>query len=459
MRTIENGNSLAHVTGIQVLVHNGTDWIDLCNPAGSSFPGKSRVSSLSFSASRDRGGYTGTLRLINGPYFREANESLDPGHTSMFNPGGIPLLGAYHSVRILLGKGGADPVLVFQGYVGPDEVRSGEDVEGKDYIEVGLVGVMQPYADYYIDKRDGLVYTETYISNAVERDMLNQILVDYGFAEAIVIQDDPNYYVHRYQIGDISLLEALERPVQAIGFCLEERYHAASDSFRPTVVDPMRTNSTPDLSLGGNIKATRLAYTEANIRTWVRVVYRDRTTGKEAFVDAKDESARAIYGIPDGQGGRKHRYMRIVEKEGSLIDTPAEAVDEADMALHDVSAPCPAVEATIPWLVLGVELGDLVQIETPSETITVGVTDITWNLPEYDTLGSTVIRGAANRRVGARRYWFDRSRTDWAGKVDRDLDEAHGPLPGAPTYVEAEGLWGEDESGTPAPVLHVRWRW
>ncbi len=454
MRTITNGTAALPVDNIKVEVYNGSSWIDLCAPTGTSFPGKSRVKSLVIQGSRDTGMYRASLTIINNQAFRAANESLDPGHTSIFNVDGVPLLGAYHEVRISLGKDTA-PVLMFNGYIGPGDIQSGEDVEDGDVITVECVGKMQRYADDWIDRDEGRTYRETYISASTN--MLNQILADYGYSQDIVVADDPSYYIHEYRIGDISLLDALKRPVEGIGYCLEERYYAAADEFRPTIVDPLRSNTTADLNLAGNIRAVRLTYSEANIRTKVRVVYRDRTTGKEASVLATDTAARDKYGIPTGTGTRRHRYMRIVEKDQSCIDTRAEAQDEADAALHDLSAPCPAVEIQIPWIVQNIELGDLVQVETPSETLKVGVTEIEMRLPEFNRVGETILRGALNRRIGARRYWFLRGRTDWVGKHDRDYDESHGPLPPAPTYVEALGQWGEDESGSPAPILHVRW--
>lgn len=450
MRTITNGLAPTQVTAVQVLVYHPTlGAVNLC-----SIGGRSRVLALSMDYSHDSGQWTATLTLSNHAQFRAAGYSLDPGHTSDLNPSGVPLLGGYNRVTVALGKG-ATPAVVFDGYVGPGNVRGVEDVSGDDTLEVDLVGVLQPYADYYIDAREGRVYKDTYISAATN--VLNQILVDYGFAPVIEVADDPLFYVYRYEIGDVSLLEAIQRPVASIGYLLAERYHATSATFRPTIVDPKRTNLTPDVTIGGNLRALRAEYTEANVRTAVRVVYRERTTGKQAVVDAASETARALYGIPDGAGGRRHRYMRIVEKDGSLIDTRAEAVKLADYALHDLSAPCPEAEVHIPWLCLGFEGGELVQAETPSETVLLGVTGITLNLPQGSTVGSTVLRGAINRRVGSRRYWFSRGRTDWIGRHDRDRDERTGPTPDPPSRPEAYGVWGEGASGDPVPVLHVRW--
>jgi hypothetical protein len=316
------------------------------------------------------------------------------------------------------------------------------------------VGILQPYADFYIDQREGLVYTDTYISEATN--VLNQILVDYGFAGVVEIEDDPLYYVYKYEIGDVSILEAIQRPIHSIGYVLAERYHDSGD-FRPTVVDPDRENVTEDVSIGGDLKLFRTDYTEANVRTSVRVVYRERATGKQAVVDAANDAARLLYGVPNGSGGRKHKYMRLVEKDGSLIDTRAEAVKLADYALHDLSAPCPDAEIHVPWLCLGFEGGELVEAETPSETVLLGVTGITLNLGQGDPVGSTILRGSLNRRVGSRRYWFSRGRTDWTGRHDRDRDERTGPMPEPPSKPEAYGYWGEGSSGDAVPVLHVRW--
>jgi len=455
VRTITDGLTATQITGVQVVVSHPTlGDVNLCSPSGSSFPGKSRLLAVSMVYSHDTGAWTATLTLANHAPFRDAGESLDPGHTSDFNPSGIPLLGGYNRVKIKIGKGGNTPATVFDGYVGPGNTRGTEDVNGDDTLDVDVVGILQPYADYYIDIREGRVYSDTYISAATN--CLNQILTDYGFAPVIEVEDDPLYYVYKYEIGDVSLLEAIQRPVNAIGYVLAEKYHAGSGDFRPTIVDPDRSNVTPDLTIGGNIRLFRTDYTEANVRTAVRVVYRERSTGKEAVVDAANEAARLIYGVPDGTG-RKHRYMRIVEKAGSLIDTRAEAVKLADYALHDLSSPCPNAEAHIPWLCLGFEGGELVTIDTPSETVTLGVTGITMTIGQGDTVGSTVLRGALYKRIGARRYWFSRARTDWLGKHDRDRDERTGPIPEPPSNPEARGVWGEGVSGDSAPVLHVRW--
>lgn len=446
-RAITKGNEAYNVTSFACIVTTGSGTVDIA----------SRVPRLSIRASRDTGRYTAQVSVINTQDYRDASLSLDPGHTSTYNPGGVALMGSYHAVQINIGKGGEAATRQFDGYVGPGSADPGEDINGNDVFSCDFVGDMQRFADYPIDKEWGRTYEDTYLTTGPN--VLNTILSDQGFAPDIIVASNPDYYVAHYEIGDTQLVEALQRPVQAIGYCLEERYNATAGEYRPTVIDPDRSNTTPDVYLTGAIRTFRSNYTEANVRTWVRVVYRDRTTGKTAHVDAISTTALAKYGIPDGKGGRLHKYMRIAEEDGSWIDTRAEAMAVAERALQDVSTPCQECTAEAPWLCLGVELGDLVRITTHSETIDIGVTEIVHDLDIQggNRLGKTTIKGVIGQRVGNRHYWHNRSRNDWAGQQQRDRDAQRGIRPDAPSKLETEGLWGEGEDGSTVPVLHLRW--
>lgn len=446
-RVITNGNTATEITQIKVEVSDGTTWYDLC-----ALDGVSRVQSLSWRFDRNNGRWVATAKIVNTRNYRDANLSLDPGHSSVYNPGGVPLLGAYHEVRISISKGGTSPSLMFHGFVGPDTTEGMEDYEENDIISVNFVGVMQPYFDYRVTKDMGRVYENVTLAN-----LLNTILADYGFAQDIILQDDPAKTLTKYEVRNTTIGEALQRPVQAFGYCLEERYYAAADEFRPTVVDPKRDDATVDIDLAGNIRVIRTSYTEANVKSKVRVTYKTND-GKEAHAEATDATALSTYGIPDGKGGRLHRYMEIIEKEGSVINNRADAMSEADKALHDLSSPCPEAKIVVPWLVLGVEGGDYISVVTPTEAVYIGVTGIRHSITSpNDLLGSTVIEGTLNKRIGARKYWFIRGRTDWVGKHDRDRDDMTGLIPDPPSEVEAMGLWGENEDGSPSPVFHVRW--
>jgi hypothetical protein len=410
---------------------------------------------MSLSYTHDSGRWSCSLTIDNQPVYRDNNKSLDPGHTSSYNPSGVPLLGAYHAVKVTLAKGGAAGI-VFEGYIGPASVSSGEDIEQNDTLSCECVGILQPLVEFYLDVNEGREYNDRYIS--ASSNVLNQILIDYGFSGNVIIKDDPSYYLYKYKIGDTSIYDAITRPVFAIGYLLMERYNVAAAAFRPTVVDPLRTNYTPDITLGGAINLIRSTYSEANVRTKVCVVYRDRSSGKEARVLASDDAARLKYGVPDGAGGRLHKYIRIVESEGSVIDSRVEAVKEAEAALHDLSSPCPEVEVRLPFLCLGVEGGDLIRCSSRTETVDIGVTGIDLSISEPgDRYGTTTLRGTIAKRVGNSKYWNSRGRTDFIGKLQRDKDAQSGGIPERITGVIATGSWGDSLDGSAAPAMHLQW--
>jgi len=510
---IENAHILSKVSGRQIKIHDGTDWIDLVNPTGSAFPGKSRVKSLQWTYAQSGGKWTATITILNTPEYRSASESLDPEDTSIFNPAGVPLLGCYHKIQIWIGKYdgvGDNPVaganaMVFSGRLGPDSIEPEEGIEGNDYIVVRAVGVMQKYFAHYIDKIDeGRVYTDCYVSgiwnsttafvvgdivtldgiayqcilnstnneppNATywtvfsgTNNVLNQILLDYGHSADIVIapsptgQDTLTFFCSRYEIGDISIGDAIQRPISAIGFMLMEKYNTTQGDFVPTVVDPDRDNTTPDIDLEGNISVVRSNRSEANVRTFVRVVFYSDEDGSPHYVDAEKLESLALYGIPGAGEVRLHKRMRIVENDLSWIDTPSEAQREANAAAADVGVPPIAVSAVIPWLALDIEGGDIVRIVSPSKTMDIGITSITLKLGEGDEIGNTVIAGTLARRIGNYGYWFDRARTDNQWKQDRYLELLHGPLPKVPTNIIAKSVWGKDVAGSPAPIIDVSW--
>lgn len=232
-----------------------------------------------------------------------------------------------------------------------------------------------------------------------------------------------------------------------------------SKTFRIAVVDPDRTNTTPDIDLGQQVSVIKIRYSEANVRTWVQVWYKDRTTGKMANVISYDNTAKATYGIPDGSGGRLHKKMRIVEKEGSWIDTRGEAQLEADYALLDVSKPVPDVEVQIPWLVLGLETGDLFRCDSDTDTdIDLCVTEIEWSLSADNVYGQTKISGVLEGRVGNVMYWLNQGRDDFIGQVIKNSKEQTGATPIRPTNLESLSVFSDMIDGSSAPLLHAKWQ-
>jgi len=493
-------------------VYDGSDWIDLVDPAGSSFPGYSRIKAYQWSYDQKNGKWVATVTFTNYQYLRDAGESLDPTDTSDFNPLGVPLLGAYHAFEIWMGKYDTSTVpiagteaMVFSGRIGPDSIQPDEGIEGEDFVVARIVGVTQPWYADYIDKIDrGKLYTDCYLSGIWNsttafvvgdvvtlsgvayqcilastnnqppnitywtvftgtNNICNQILTDFGHEANIVVAPSPTgldpltFYCENYEIGDISVGDAILRQVSSIGFLLQEKWNDTQANFVPTIVDPDRDNVTPDINLEGNINTSRITYSEANVRTFCRVVFYNRDDGSFSYVDAENDAARLIYGIPGAGGTRLHKRMRVVENDKSWIDTEVEAQKEANYCAQDAGTPLITNQFVIPWLVLGVEGGDLVQIETPSKTMVIGVLTIQHNVGDGDMFGHTVITGVLDRRVGNYDYWFERARTDNQFKSERYNELMQGPIPMKPKNVVCKSVWGKNVAGQPAPWIDVSW--
>jgi len=532
-RNFANANTCTPVTEAILRIWTGSAWLDLFD-----LDGESRVRKVTFKGDMSTGRGVLTVTVTNHQDWRLANHSLDPGEVSSYNPGGVPLLGAGHFAELWLGKGGTPSTLAFAGSIGEAEMNPSQTYGQADEFDCPIVGVMQAYLLKWVDRDDGLEYKNTYLSIGQERDVCNQILVDYGFAENIVIADTLlNYLVFSYRISDTNLLEAMTRIINATGRVLLERFStklaftsgstefiagetvsgsisgalgkvvswvvkagtwgagtargllymtdtetgpfvssdvltgtsggaavasgSPVDAFRPTVVDPMRTNTTPDIDLGGDINRLRLRYSESQIRTHLKLVFTDRYTGKDAVVEVKDEVARAKYGVQDPAdltAPRIHRYMRLVEKDGSTTDTMGEGLAEIKMAASDLSVPGVDGEMGCPWLLLGVEVGDLVRADTVSEVdFDLGVQSIEWGFSWDNAYGYTALQGTQNKRVGRRSYWLERGRQDWQGKVTRDLTQFRGGTPLQIERVTAEGAWRDGADGGAVPVVHVSW--
>lgn len=511
MRTdIANAHILSKISSLTVRVYDGSAWIDLVDPAGSVYPGYSRVKAYQWSYDHKSGKWVATVTFGNYEYLRAASESLDPEDTSIFNPAGVPLLGAYHEFQIWIGKYDASGVagaeaMVFSGFVGPDSIQPDEGIEGNDMVVVRLVGVMQPWFADYIDKIDrGRLYTDCYLSgiwnstttfvvgevctfdgiaykcvlestnnqppNATywtvfsgTNNICNQILLDYDHDADIVIapsptgQDTLTFYCENYEIGDISVGDAILRQVSSIGFVLMEKWNTTQGNFVPTIVDPDRDNTTYDINLDGDINMSRVNYSEANVRTFWRVVFYNREDGSFSYVDAANEASRLIYGLPGAGGTKLHKRARVVENDKSWIDTEVEAQKEANYAAADGGIPAISVSAVIPWLALDIEGGDIVRIVTPSKTMDIGVVSIRHNVGEGDMHGHTVIAGTLGRRIGNYGYWFERSRVDNEWKQERYNELLQGPIPMIPKNVVAKSVWGKNAAGQPAPWIDVSW--
>jgi len=413
-----------------------------------------RLKSCRLSFSFDSGAWTLDLELTNHQQLVEQGEGLDPfDPISRYNTNG-PLLGAYNPVEFLLVAENGYVWQCFTGYVGPLDRSSQETWGEAGTISVSCVGPSQPLKDYFIPEWEARRYTQAIISKEGQPDLLNRILMDQGFAPIIGYIDDPYFHVDEYIISGVSLWEALENALAPTGFRLIEYMTAAG--LRIKVKDPLRFRTNPDRILVGGFRSRRITGSEADVRTWVAVVYRDRNDFQEKFVWAEaDPDIVAIYGIPDGQGGRKHRRMVYKTSERSLIDSESEARELAATILWDLQYPTPNLELTIPWIDPFFRPFYLVRAIGETISTDFGVMEIEWEWSWENPYGSTTLRGSTGRVIGAKGLWFAKDAKKELARIHGKLEELTNEACPRPDAPETYGTWYVHADGSPSPVVDI----
>jgi hypothetical protein len=414
-----------------------------------------RLKSCRLSFSFDSGAWTLDLELTNHQQLVEKGEGLDPfDPISRYNTNG-PLLGAYNPVEFSLIAENGYVWQCFTGYVGPLD-RSSQEAWGEaGTISVSCVGPSQPLKDYFITEWEARRYTQAIISREGRPDLLNRILMDHGFAPIIGYIDDPYFHVDEYIISGVSLWEALENALAPTGFRLIE-YMTATAGLRIKVKDPLRFRTNPDRILVGGFRSRRITGGEADVRTWVAVVYRDRNDFQEKFVWAEaDPDIVAIYGIPDGQGGRKHKRMVYKTSERSLIDSESEARELAATILWDLQYPTPNLELTIPWIDPFFRPFYLVRAIGETISTDFGVMEIEWEWSWENPYGSTTLRGSTGRVIGAKGLWFAKDTKKELARIHGKLEELTNEACPRPDAPEVYGAWYVHADGSPSPVVDI----
>jgi len=413
-----------------------------------------RLKSCRLSFSFDSGAWTLDLELTNHQQLVEQGEGLDPfDPISRYNTNG-PLLGAYNPVEFSLIAENGYVWQCFTGYVGPLD-RSSQEAWGEaGTISVSCVGPSQPLKDYFIPEWEARRYTQAIISREGQPDLLNRILMDQGFAPTIGYIDDPYFHVDEYIISGVSLWEALENALAPTGFRLIEYMTAAG--LRIKVKDPLRFRTNPDRVLIGGFRSRRITGNEADVRTWVAVVYRDRNDLQEKFVWAEaDPDIVVIYGIPDGQGGRKHKRMVYKTSERSLIDSESEARELAATILWDLQYPTPNLELTIPWVDPFFRPFYLVRAIGETISTDFGVMEIEWEWSWENPYGGTTLRGSTGRVIGAKGLWFAKDAKKELARIHGRLEELTNEACPRPDAPEVYGAWYVHADGSPSPVVDI----
>src|SRR5690606_38197070 len=238
----------------------------------------------------------------------------------------------------------------------------------------------------------------------------------------LVVPQSPGFLITPYTQEPMSLLEALQRLADLIGWTVRYRWHGPSGAFRLTFYEPPRNRTTPVAVIGPDqyIDVEDLAIDRAGIRNVISVSYRDAATGQRAEVEVINTTSVARFG---------RRWMQIQEADTSPIDTAEEALTLANAALSDLALP--HAEQEIEMHYWGpVEIGDLLRFEPNgvhySDPQNLAV--VSWRHEFAVGRARTWIR-TRGRPAGAYRRWFFATRDRiGAPAISPVLDEDQGRL-------------------------------
>ena len=397
-----------------------------------------------------------TLNLRNNPdlYVTGAsNNNLDPlDVNSNFYINGEALLANYHEVKVEISKdGGLTYDIIFQGYAGPGTVTVSTDVKRDDTVTLAPCDLSFSYKECHFF--DSLIYR-----SASATSIMSQIFVDHGFNQTVTVVDDPNFHVEEIRTGETSVWEAQKSIIEPTGYIYRIKWD--TDAFKPCVYDPDRTNTTPDAIFNGTFQYRKLDISEADVRTKVVVMYRNRVSGTIEYAQSESESALNKYGIPDGSGGKIHKTMWLAMQgtgdRYSQIDTPEEAKILADYVLYDLKEPVPDIEIRIPRVHPGIEIHDLLSFVGDDYTVNVGVTGISWSWSVDNAFGETSVRGTTNRVIGSYNTWLAKDAHSQDVKQERQTAFllGDGKPPDTPPKPTCLSYWGVDsDTGVDVPVV------
>lgn len=397
-----------------------------------------------------------TLSLRNNPDLYVtggANSNLDPLDTSSsYYVNSEPLLGHYHEIKLEITKdGGSNYYIIFQGYVGPGSVTVSTDVNRDDTVTVTPCDLSFPYKEYHF--YDSLIYRD---ADAVA--IMTQIFSDHGFNQTVTEVDAPGFHIEEIRTGETNVWAAQKSLIEPTGYVYRIKWN--TDAFKPCVYDPDRTNTSPDAVFSGTFQYRKLDVSEADVRTKVVVIYRNRVSGTIEYAQSESEAALNKYGIPDGSGGKLHKTMWLAMQgtgdRYSQIDTPEEAKILAGYVLYDLKEPVPDIEVKIPRVHPGIEIHDLLSFVGDDYTVNVGVTSVSWNWGVDNKFGETNIRGTANRVIGSYNTWL--AKDAHSPEVQRESQVSFllgdGKPPDTPPRPTCLSYWGIDsDTGVDVPVV------
>lgn len=296
---------------------------------------------------------------------------------------------------------------LFAGYLG-DSIHSSEDgrtvtCECRDYARLLQDTFILDYAEYGAE--DGSVVAE---------DVIQQILDDYVEIPITLNTPSPSEFaITEYNIEYVTAWDAIQSIATQRGWFLGYDYDDETNSWKLTFKEPPRNKdtTTADITLTAldDIYTADLEISDAEVRNFVKVIYRDKNTGERASIEVYDQPSIDEY---------RKRAMQIEEAETSLIDTKEEARDFGNYALHDLKDLTGNRYINMPIfpqvnLYTGINLDDP---RTNSEIEFVGVQSVRHELVFGDSLRFRTEVTGGNLVTGAHKKWLKMETRPGAGK-------------------------------------------
>ena len=223
----------------------------------------------------------------------------------------------------------ADWGLLFHGTIDEDDPAQGSHVEivARDKIGAHLVDRhVEDITDYGSDAGTAI---ETVMQDILD-DWTDGITLysENGTAGTpFAAADSPGFLVTTTPFGEISVMDALERLAQLIGWAVRPKWNESVGAFVLTFYEPDRTKAVTDWTFGPSdyMALPRLRSDVKDVRNVVEVEFTS-STGRATYT-AEDAASIADYG---------RRWMRFIEGSDSPINTLAEATTMGDAALSDL---------------------------------------------------------------------------------------------------------------------------
>ena len=234
-----------------------------------------------------------------------------------------------------------DWVLIFDGQV--DEIDWGQPqvvLRCRDGMAVFNDTIIETVSTYGSD------------SSPVAIETVMQSILDDNFGASTYVLEtssSPGFGIYEYELGNVSVLEALEALADLIGWNLHWLWDSVSSSFRITLWEPNRAGTTAAYTLGADdyYAVQAVGYSLHGIRNKGELLY-NSTAGLPGTVTDLRTQSQTLYST---------RFIRVDARDTSVV-TGTQAAALLDAIMDDLEEPSiqQQVECAFLW---PIELGDL----------------------------------------------------------------------------------------------------